>query len=160
MWWASGFRFQPLRTNRIRIKPLRTNRIRIKPLKTNRNPDLWFFFKTGSGSRHLCLENFPSILWWFSIRNYCLFHFLKPAEPDSDPDQKKFETGSGSREIENRTRIQRNLKTGSDRSETLVIEVLQSRLNNSFSRQISYERRWGKDFVGHPVRSQESNRHN
>ena len=32
--------------------------------------------QTGSGSRHLCLENFPTILWWVLIRNCCLFHFL------------------------------------------------------------------------------------
>ena len=32
--------------------------------------------KTGSGSRNLCLENFPSILWWVLIRNCCLLHFL------------------------------------------------------------------------------------
>ena len=58
-------RIQPLRTNRIRIQPFRTNRIQIHE-----------FLKTGSGSKHLCVENFPSILWWFLIRNCCLFHFL------------------------------------------------------------------------------------
>ena len=31
---------------------------------------------SGSGFRHLCLENSPSILWWVLIRNCCLFHFL------------------------------------------------------------------------------------
>ena len=34
-------------------------------------------WQTGSGSRHLCLENCPSILWWFLIRNCCLFPFLR-----------------------------------------------------------------------------------
>ena len=57
--------------DRIRIRnrnqPLRTNLIRIHDI---------FKTRSGSGSRYLCLENFPSILWWVLIRNSCRFHFL------------------------------------------------------------------------------------
>ena len=59
-------RIQPLRTNRIRTQPLRTNQICIND-----------FFKTGSGSRHLCCDNFQSILWWFLIRKGSFFHFRR-----------------------------------------------------------------------------------
>ena len=51
--------------DRNRIQPLRTNRIRIHA-----------FFKDRIRIQTLCLENFPSILWWVLIRNCCLFHFL------------------------------------------------------------------------------------
>ena len=33
-------------------------------------------YYSGIGSIRLCHENFPSILWWFSIRIVAVFHFL------------------------------------------------------------------------------------
>ena len=119
----AGFRIRS-DIDRIWIQPLRTKRIRIHD-----------FFKTGSGSRNKTVSEsriqttlsckFSSILWWFLIRNCCLFHFLTVlSHKFSSKNQLKFfqspfctlfllrdpGTESG---FENRMRIQRNLNTGS-----------------------------------------------
>ena len=71
--------------DRIRIRnrnqPLRTNLIRIHDI-----------FKT----RYLCLENFPSILWWVLIRNCFLFQFLTVLSHNFFCSRIWAETGSGS----------------------------------------------------------------
>ena len=36
----------------------------------------WSVPEPTSQDKHLSLENFPYILWWFFIRNCCLLHFL------------------------------------------------------------------------------------
>ena len=69
-------RIQPPRTNRIRIQPLRTNRIQIHD---------FFKTKSGSGSRHFCLENFKfSSNKWLALSAFLFSSGIRGLKPDPE----------------------------------------------------------------------------